>query len=81
MAKKSEEEPVPQMDAAESFVIVTKARALYSRIAELEKELDMHQERAKDAKKRIEAFQSEIHALVTAKPSPQMEIVPPAEGA
>lgn len=44
--------------------VLTKCQRLYARIAELEKEVDMHSERAKDAKKRIEAFHSEIRNVV-----------------
>lgn len=65
--------------AVYEHLAIEKARERYARIADLESELERHQEAAKDAKKRIDGLQSEIRLILTQGPPAQMELSPPAD--
>jgi len=58
--------------------VLEKCQVLYRRVAELEKELEMHKDRAKDTQKRIDGYESEIRHLIT-NPG-QLELVPSDAG-
>lgn len=67
-------EKTTQPDPLEDAETIAKCRGLYKRIEEIEKEQEMHKDRAKDCGNRADALRSEIREIIM-EPRNQLELL------